>query len=139
LRQVSIDGREFVIGKLDPRRAFHVVRRLAPLVGSLRDFVPYMTGDEQFDPNDLDQITSLAEPLARALAEIPESDANYVIDTCLSVVHVKLIEQGGVLSPIMSGSHMMYDWITMPMMIRLVIQSVMENLQGFIPAGARAS
>ena|SRR5215831_797464 len=137
MRQVTIDGHEFVIGKLDPRRAFHVVRRLAPLVGSLRDFVPYVIGDETFDQNNLEQVTSLAEPVAKALADIPEADADYIINTCLSVVQVRL--DSGVVSPIMAGPHMMYDWITMPMMVRLVIQVVMENLTGFLPAGAIAS
>lgn len=139
MREVEIDGHQFVVGRLEPRRAFHVVRRLAPLVGSFRDFIPFATGERQFDPNDLDTITELAEPIAKALAEIPEADANYIIDTCLSVVRVRMPEMSGVETPIMAGGHLMYEWITMPMMVRLVIQSVIENLQGFIPAGARAS
>ena len=139
MREVPIGEHVFVIGRLDPRRAFHVVRRLAPLVGSLKDFIPYVIGDREFDANDLETITLLAEPVAKALAEIPEDDANYIIDTCLSVVRLKLPEQGNVETPIMAGPHMMYEWITMPMMIRLVSNCVIENLQGFLPAGARAS
>jgi hypothetical protein len=139
LREYSSDGRQFVIGNLDPLRAFHVVRKIAPLVGSLREFIPYITGMSVFDPNDLETMTTLAEPIAKALAEMPEADANYVIFTSLSVVHVRLPEQGNALAPLTAGTSFMFDWITMPMMVRLVIQAVLENGGGFIPAGALAS
>jgi hypothetical protein len=139
LREYSSDGRQFVIGNLDPLRAFHVVRKIAPLVGSLKDFIPYITGMEVFDPNDLETMTVLAEPIAKALAEMPEADANYVIFTSLSVVQVRLPEQGNALAPITVGTSFMFDWITMPLMVRLVIQGVLENGGGFIPAGALAS
>jgi hypothetical protein len=139
LREYPTDGRQFIIGNLDPLRAFHVVRKLAPLVGSLKDFVPYMTGMAAFDPNDLETVAMLAEPVAKALAEMPEADANYVIFTSLSVVQVRLPEQGNALAPITLGTNFMFDWITMPMMVRLVIQAVLENGGGFMSAGALAS
>jgi hypothetical protein len=139
VREVIIDDHVFVINRLDPKRAFHVMRRLAPLVGALREFIPFMLGDASFDPNDLDTVTRLAEPVARGISEMPEADADYVIDTCLSVIQVRLPENQNILTPVQSGTHLMYDWITMPMMVRLVVQSVIENLQGFSPAGARAS
>jgi tail assembly chaperone len=139
LREVTLEGRQFVVGNLDPLRAFHVVRKLAPLVGTLREFIPYIVGVEALDQNDLDTMARLAEPIARALAEMPEEDANYVIFTTLSAIQVKLPEQGNVLAPLTAGTAFMFDWITMPLMIRLVIQGVLENTRDFMPAGALAS
>jgi hypothetical protein len=139
LREYPSDGRQFVIGTLDPLRAFHIVRKIAPLVGSLKDFIPFITGAVIFDENDLEMVAQLVEPVAKALAEMPEADANYVIFTSLSVVQVRLPEQGNALAPITLGTSFMFDWITMPLMVRLVIQAVLENAGGFIPAGALAS
>ena len=139
MREYQSDGHSFVIGDLDPIRAFHVVRKLGPLVGSLRDFVPFITGAAIFDQNDLEMVATLAEPVAKALAEMPEADANYVIFTSLSVVHVRIPEQGNALAPVVMGTAFMYDWIKMPLMIRLVVQTVLENAGDFIPAGALAS
>lgn len=140
MREVIIGEHQFVIGNLEPKRAFHVMRRLAPLVGSLRDFLPYATGEKVFDGANLDDVAMLVEPIAMGLASMPEADANYVIDACLSVVQLR--HPGGVMTPVQAGGgggHLMYDWISMPMMMRLVYETVIANLAGFTTAGASAS
>lgn len=139
MREVTISERQFVINNLDPKRAFHVVRRIAPLVGALPFFAPYLLGERRLDPNDLEEIAVVMAPLAKNLAEMPEEDANYVIDVCLSVVQLRMPDGRG-LAPIQApGGYLMYDWINMPMMVRLVFETITENLTGFMPAGAPAS
>lgn len=138
MREITVDDHTFMIGNLDPKRAFHVVRHLAPLVGSLGEVLPYALGAKTFDPNDLDAMAQVIEPIAKGLSEMPESDVNYVIDTCLAVVQYRLPDGRGY-TPIQMGEHLMYDWINMPLMVRLVFETVRENLSGFTFAGAPAS
>ena len=125
----------FRASKLAPKPAWHVVRRLAPLIGSFKDLLPSLSGASL---SDVDAIVAIAAPLSEALAQMPDADADYVIDTCLAAVRLKVDNDRG-WAPIMAGGGLMYDWITMPIMIQIVWRVLSHNLADFFPGKASAS
>lgn len=74
---MKIGAHEYQIGKLDPKRQFHVVRRIAPLM------VQASAGD--------------MPAVLQALAAMSDVDVDYVLDTCLAVVARKQETAGGVV------------------------------------------
>nr|WP_089177149.1 hypothetical protein [Bosea sp. AS-1] len=63
---------------MDALTQFHVLRRLSPVIGALKD----LAGDA---PKGLDSLGPIAEVAAR----LPDDDVNYIVDRCLSTVQRK--------------------------------------------------
>ena len=139
--EFQIGDRTFrVNGLMEPRRAFHVARRLMPLSGAMKDLLPIamqLRGEGDLTGESVGAAMALLEPITQYLAEMPEADANYVIDACLDVILFKVGEDRGWVKVATEG-HFMFNWITMPMMIRMVVEVVRTNLIAFFPGLASA-
>lgn len=114
-------GQTYRAGKLDAMRQFHVTRRLAPLLPDLAKagITPGATGD----------VTAILEPLAKAVAAMPDADAEYVLNTCLSVVERK--QAAGGWAKVMTGGQLMFEDIDMAAMLVVAWEVLRHNLSGF--------
>lgn len=127
LPELELEGQKYRIGKLSPLAAFHVMRRVMPLMHALGlglGQIEALAGEE------LSEATFARGfvPVTEALAKMPDADVNYVISTSLGVVHRF---DGTRWAPVQSGSSLMYQDITMPTMIKLTMAVAKENLAGF--------
>ena len=124
--EVTIGGQDYTIGKLDARRAFHVARRLAPVMSA-------MAGEEGGEP--MNALGSMSE----ALAKMRDEDADHVINSCLSVCQRKNEVHGTGWSPVAaSNGRLMFQDIDLPQMMQLVWAVIQENLSSFfsgLPSG----
>lgn len=69
--------------KLDAFAQMHVVRRIAPIITSLKAmFEQGLRPDDQADADFFDTLG----PLVDAVSALPDADVNYVVATCLAVV-----------------------------------------------------
>ena len=135
MQKFTIGDHEFRASGLTPRKAFHVARRLAPFLAMLKDLSPFLKGAETLDKDDPASIEKVLRPIGAAFAEMPEDDADYILDTCLAVVELKLRGDAGSQSVWISGEPM-FEWIDMPMMLRIVWHVVQANVASFLSAGA---
>jgi len=127
MRDFSIDGQDYQIGRLDAITQFNVARRLAPLVagiakaGQLPDLNPSDAGEF---------MSAIAEPLCRALASLSDDDTDYVIRHTLVAVTRKMATG---FAPVLARntSRLMYDDISMTTMLKLVFEVLKENLGDF--------
>ena len=141
--EFPINGLKFRAGKLDVFKQLHVSRKVAPVLPKLmRVFLEFdkaaktpaavvdPTGTAPADGLDLAALASAAEPLAKVLAEMPDADVEYVVNTCLSVVAInKANHWADVLAP--SGI-LMFDEIDMPVMLQLVAKVIQDSLGPFL-------
>jgi hypothetical protein len=137
MNEFTIGSHDFRANPLAPKRAFHVARRIAPVIGGLKDLIPLLLG-KGIDLDDMEGVAAILEPIAQAMAKLPEDDADYILEHCLEVVQVK-VEGGRGWAPIQTGGALMYEWLTMPMMLQIAWTVLQQNLTSFFPAGAQTS
>lgn len=101
-----MDANTFEIGNLTirPKRMpgrtqFHVARRFGVLLGKLADILPAVealraqpTGGAKSDTERA--LLAAAAPFGAVLAEIPDEQADYILDACLGAAEVK--QPGGL-------------------------------------------
>lgn len=119
--EFELEGRTYRANKIDARAQFHIVRRLAPVLGEI---APALQGKGRL---------GALPPLANAVAKLTDSDADYVIFGLLKAV-VRKQDQGLGWGPVATGEQLMYDDITMPLMLKLAWQSFSFNMSGFFAA-----
>ena len=88
--EFELEGRTYRANKIDARTQFHIVRRLAPVLGEI---APALQGKGGLDA---------LPPLANAVAKLTDSDADYVIFGLLKAV-VRKQDQGLGWGPVATG------------------------------------
>jgi hypothetical protein len=147
MTEIQIAERTYRIGRMNPRTALHVARRIAPVVLGLAELAPLMermtpllrvTEGETPPSVSIAEMVEMARPMSLAVAEMPEADFDYLVDHCLAVVHVR---RGGDTgwAPLMVNGSLMFEDLTPIEMGRLVWEVIQENLRNFFPAGALTS
>jgi hypothetical protein len=135
--KLTINGVEYVTGKLDAFKQFHITRRLTPvmlaLAGAADTVAALLTGQG------IPDVTSL-QPMTEVIAGMSDADAEYVLHACMAVCQ-RSAGQGwqNVFAP---GGGMLFDDIDMMVMLQLAIAVMRENLGNFfaaLPAAPAAS
>lgn len=117
--ELELDGHTYRVGKLDARAQFHIVRRLAPVLGEL---APALQGGK----GGLDALP----PIATAVAKLSDVDADYCIFGLLKVVSRKQ-PNGLGWGPVSTENLLMYDDIGMTQMLKLAWEALTFNMSGF--------
>ncbi len=110
--EMEINGQSYKFGKIDARKQFHIVRRLAPVMGSVAK------GGEA-----IDAITS-------AIGRLSDDDADYVIFGLLACVTRKQ-DNGLGWAKISNGTSLMFSDIEMGEMLQIAFRAFEENMQDF--------
>lgn len=130
----TINDHTYRIGKMPARTQFHVLRRLGPLLTSLERLPAILAMVKQAEMTDEDRVavfSSALGPLAQAMASMPDTELDYVLNACLSVCH--RLGPDGKASPVlaMDGVGIMFADITMPAMLQLAMAVIEENFTNF--------
>lgn len=127
--EIQIGSDTYKIERLSAMKAFHVARRLAPvLVAIFKAGAPDLTKD--------DLLKTMAPAIADSLANLSDDDTEYVIFTCLAVVSKK---QGPAWAPVTKNKQMMFDDMDAVTMLRLTSEVVQENMTGFFSSALATS
>ena len=121
--EFELNGQTYAVGKIDARAQFHIIRRLAPVLGEIAPAAASgnMTG--------LDALP----PLAAAIAGLSDADADYCLFGLLAVVRRKQ-PQGMGWGPVATGNTLMYEDIGMVEMLQLAWKALEFNMSGFFAA-----
>jgi hypothetical protein len=117
--EFELEGQTYRANKIDARAQFHIVRRLAPVIGELAPALQNGKGGMDALP-----------PLANAIAKLPDSDADYCLFGLLASLSRKQ-PQGLGWAPVCTGTSLMYDDISMVSMLKLAWQALQFNMSGF--------
>lgn len=108
------------MGSMDVFTQFHVSRRLIP---SLLAFSQAGEGEDLVD---------ILEPVVLEICKLSDADADFILDSCLSVVLRKDKSSGHWVKVKPQGSSILqYQDIDMALMLRLTFLVIKENLGGF--------
>lgn len=135
-RDFSIGGKDFKLSKLDAFKQFHLVRRLAPLLGEMIPALAAMAkkqkGAPQSEEANLEQIAMIATPLMNGLSKLSDADADKVLFGLLSAVEMK--QEAGNWAKVATDSALMFSNLELPVMLQAAGRAFMYNLSGFFSA-----
>jgi hypothetical protein len=137
----NIDGIQYRTGQLNAKLQFHVARRLAPVIAS----ISALATDGQAAPAPLngtgEDMAATGQPdnakffavLADAIRALPDTDCDYVLSTCMSVV---MRRQGDHWIPVWNkaSDQPQFADITLNVLMQLTFAVIQDNLGGFMPA-----
>ncbi len=115
-------GKTYKIGKINAFEQLRIVKRLAPLMGKLQEM-----SEIDFKR---DQARGLAA-LGEAIAEIPDADAEYIINACLGAVELR--QDAGNWARVRVNGALMFP-LELEEMLFLTFQVVRANLSTFFSA-----
>lgn len=128
MSDITYRGKTYKIGKINAFEQLRIVKRLAPLMGKLQEM-------SEIDFKG-DQARGLAA-LGEAIAEIPDADAEYIINACLGAVELRQDagSPGGVgnWARIRVNGALMFP-LELDEMLFLTFQVVRANLSTFFSA-----
>lgn len=145
--EVELDGATYLVGTMKARQQRNVFRRILPFLaptqealgtlvkalqtelgGTAEEFASAVAQDSSED-----DFFKAVGPLAKAIAALSDADADYIFETCLSVVRRKT---AGALQVIITsdGSTMQFEDIKLLQQIKLTFYVLKENYADFFSA-----
>ena len=128
--EIDLNGNRYSIGNLSAKQQFHVSRRIAPIIPTMIPIFLQIQASGNGLTGNLEGLASILQPFADGIAGMKDEDADYVIDSCLSVVQRK--QDGGWFNVIGSTKQMMFQDIDLGVMLPLAVRVIVENLGPFI-------
>jgi hypothetical protein len=129
--EFEIDGKKYRADKLSAFEQFHVSRRISPLIPKL---IPVMleVAKTQGTLGSLSRIADVMQPFADGLASMSDTDAEYVMSTCLSVVKRNQSDNWAPVWSARAKAMMFDDMNDIGSMLPLVMQVIQDSLGPFI-------
>lgn len=121
--EFEVDGKRYRSRPLGGKAQFHITRRLAPVLSSLKDLIG--GGGEALAAlkSGSAQTVAMIEastPFLEAIAKMSDADVDYIIDRCLEVTW-RLDDRGGAQSMWnVAARRPMFDDLTMVEMLAIV-------------------
>lgn len=130
--------------KINAKQQMKIIRKISPLLATgFGELAPLLVqlkkdGIGNLAELSLTKLGQIATPVARALAELPDEDSDFIISACLSVVERRKDGEIGwfrVWSP-EAGQSMFADINDdFSIMLRVALGVFQETFTGFLPAG----
>jgi hypothetical protein len=133
----EIGSKKFKISKLNAMKQYHVVRRIAPILGELLPGLSVAAKNKsQTEEAQLEQIAAFVTPIMNGLSKLSDKDAEFVLFGLLSCVEVQQSE--GNWARLVSGDVLMFDTIELPILMQAAGRAFMYNMTGFFGALQRS-
>jgi hypothetical protein len=128
--EITINGHNYRVGKLDALKQFHITRRLAPALASVGlGIAQLQQAGAKVMGEGIEAFLPVLGPVSEIVASMSDEDANYILFTCLGVVTRE--QDGGRFAKVSADRQLMFEDIDMVLMLRLTVEVVRFNLQGF--------
>jgi hypothetical protein len=129
--EFEISGQRYRAEKLDAFKQLHVSRKIAPIVPKLLPMFLKFAESGDAMKADLTGMAQAFEPLAQALADMPDADCEYVFNACLGVVARN--QQGNWASVWnQNAKSLMFDDIDLGQMTQIAVKVIWDSLGPFI-------
>jgi hypothetical protein len=127
---LDLDADNYRIGKLNALQQFHIVRRLLPALASVGVSLSQLQSGASKDMGSgMEEFLPALGPVSEVLAKMTDEDTNYILFTCLSVVAKR--QGSGGYAPTCTGSTLMFQDMSLQVMLRLAVEVVKANTEGF--------
>lgn len=126
--EFEVAGQRYRAEKLDAFKQLHVSRKIAPIVPKLLPMFMKFAEQKGALQDDIAGMAEAFEPLAQALAEMPDADCEYVFNACLGMV---MRNQQGNWASIWAGGSLMFDDIDLGAMVQITAKVIWDSLGAF--------
>lgn len=137
----KINATEFKFNRLDAVAQFHIARRLAPLLSELgpllEAFKKSKLSPEDLKNGNVGELLTAMQPLATALAKLPDDEANAILFGLLAGVEMEQV--GGGYSKVSQGRQLLFANLNMATLVQLAGRSLVHNFADFFTALPSAS
>lgn len=135
---IEVNGVSYDATKMPPRKVFHVLRRLAPLIGPLGPAVLDLLDETKDKVEVMAAVAGQVGPLSEALAYMPDDLLDYVLNTCLLYARRLDVDMKWhpthILADARGNVTTMYQDIDAGTELRLVGEVIKINSAGFFGA-----
>jgi hypothetical protein len=134
--EFEVAGKRYRAKTLSGKAQFHITRRLAPVLSSLKDLIGgggAIGALEDTEGAQAAAVIGAASPFLEAIAKMSDEDVDYIIDRCLEVTW-RLDERGGAQSMWNTAARRpMFDDLSMMEMLGIVWSVIQgsASLMGF--------
>jgi hypothetical protein len=140
-RSFELNGKQFQLSKIDAFKQFHIVRKIAPILGDLipamKDMHKVMNVESLSESEKFDQFAQIAAPLMNGISRLSDVDADRVLYGLLSSVEMK--QEAGNYARVASGDMLMIQNLDLSILLQLAGRAFIFNLQDFFAALPRQS
>lgn len=126
--EFEIAGQSYRAGKLNAFQQLHLSRKIAPLLPKVLPALTKMGSGQ----NDLAALGEALEPVAAALAGMPDADCEYVFGACLGAVLRKQQNNSWAAVWNQDKKALMFDDIDLSVMTQIVVKIVQDSLGPFM-------
>ena len=127
----------YMASKMDARKQFHVVRRLAPFLSGVLPSFTKLQGKKMAEVSQ-EGLMSILPGIGDALAAMDDETADYVIFGLLAEARREQAQGLGWV-PVSNGNALMFQDIDMPQMLTIAGRVLMANLGSFFAVLSSAS
>lgn len=140
-RDFEAGGKKFKLNKINAFDQFHIVRRLAPVLGELLPFLGKVKGmsQEQIDdPTFLEKHLGDFSPVLSGLAKLSDEDSNRVLMGLCSAVEMYQPESNS-WARVAHGQNLMFQNLELPVLLQIAGRSFAYNMADFFRLAPQAS
>lgn len=124
--EFKIGEHSFKVGKMNAFKQFHVVRRLAPILG---DLIPIMQKLEKMPAAARDEaMLEMLSPALTGLSKLSDEETNKILLSLLECVHV---QQGPAWAAVVLDGKLMFEQFDLPVLLQAAGKAFAHNLSGF--------
>jgi|SRR5665213_626046 len=127
-RDFEVGTRKFKLNKIDAFKQFHIVRRLAPILG---DLLPVAHKLSKVSPDQMgeDQFQALS-PIMVGISKLSDEDANRVLLGLCSAVEMQQMPAGN-WARVATDAGLMFQDLELSVLLQVAAKAFMYNLSGF--------
>jgi hypothetical protein len=134
MEELEVNGTWYRTGKLDAFKQFHLFRKLMPLFSGMGETAAARIARAAAEAGASDNLIGWASfgPVAQAIADMTQSDSEFIIKTCLAVCQRKSPAGQWVRLATPQGD-LMFEDIDLTVMLQLSFAVIQDNLAPFFP------
>ena len=139
----EINGTKYQVRKMDAFKQFHIVRRLAPMLGELAPVLGQAASKAKAleDSSEAEKLEAFGEavaPIMNGLSKLSDEDANRVLFGLLECAET---HRSGAWAPLVvpGGKQMAFQDLDLPTLLQIAARAFAFNLSGFFSALPRVS
>ena len=127
--EVTVGDFHYLIGQMPAKKQWHVLRRLLPLLTTSSSALEQGVKAIRDNSKTIEDLFNAIVPVGKALRELSDEDSDYVMDHCLACCRRKTAGERWV--PIVQGSDILFEDISLAQRMELVYHVLMENYSSF--------
>lgn len=140
-RDFEAGGKKFKLNKINAFDQFHIVRRLAPVLGELLPVlgkIKGMSAEQLDDPKFLEEHLGDFAPVLDGFAKLSDQDSNRVLMGLCSAVEMHQPESNS-WAFVVRGQNLMFQDLELPTLLQIAGRSFAYNMADFFRSAPQVS